>query len=162
MKKAFHNHKGKVYATLENGVLRKSERQKDRLKVTGGRAHAIDADLLSEAIGAGGRVLQIRERGLAGEVRIFQIQLEDIRRYGRRLTLAGVARVTVPLERCKLLQGPEEPWRLLARQEHIEAEERREETEAVQGDQLQLFEISPSEIRQGYEQGTFPRQRAAP
>ena len=45
--RCFRNSKGKVFARLgDDGVLHKSEHQKDRLRVTGGRSHALDEDLL--------------------------------------------------------------------------------------------------------------------
>lgn len=138
--KSFHNERGIVFARLDDdGVLHKSERQKDRLRVTGGRSHALDADLLDEAIQAGGKTLEITERGISGEIRVFRIPLEEIRRYGKRLTLAGVSRWTVPLPCCELVQGPEEEWRLTARAELLKAESRREEVAALRAEQGFLF-----------------------
>ena len=138
--KSFHNERGIVFARLDDdGVLHKSERQKDRLRVTGGRSHALDADLLDEAIQAGGKTLEITERGISGEIRVFRIPLEEIRRYGKRLTLAGVSRWTVPLPACELVSGPEEAWRLEARAELLKAESRREEVAALRAEQGMLF-----------------------
>ena len=139
MKKTFHNHKGKVYAVLEGAVLKKSEHQKDRLSVSGGRSHAIDADLLSEAIDEGAEILEISEKAIPAGKRVFRIVLKDIYRHGRRLNLAGVARWTVPLAACELVSGPEEEWRLADRQTLLAAETRREEVGAIRGKQLTLF-----------------------
>ena len=138
--KSFHNERGIVFARLDDdGVLRKSERQRDRLRVTGGRSHALDADLLDEVIQVGGKTLEITEKGISGEIRIFRIPLEDVRRYGKRLTLAGISRWTVPLPCCELVRGPEEEWRLTARAELTKAESRREEVAAIRGEQGFLF-----------------------
>ena len=138
--RCFYNAKGKVYASLdEDGVLRKNEKQKDRLRVTGGRSHALDADLLDEAIQAGGRILEITERGISGETRIFRISLGDIRKHGKRLTLAGISRLTVPLAACHLVQGPEEEWRAVERAELLKAESRREEVAVIRAEQGFLF-----------------------
>lgn len=138
--KNFRNSKGTVFARLDDdGVLHKSERQKDRLRVTGGRSHALDADLLDEAIQAGGRILEIAEKGFSGEVRLFRIPLEDVRRYGKRLTLAGVSRLTVPLAACHLVQGPEEEWKAVERAEILRAETRRDEVKEIRAEQGMLF-----------------------
>ena len=138
--KTFHNSKGTVFARLDDdGVLHKSERQKDRLRVTGGRSHALDADLLDEAIQSGGKTLEITERGISGETRIFRISLGDIRKHGKRLTLAGISRLTVPLAACHLVQGPEEEWRAVERAELLKAESRREEVAVIRAEQGLLF-----------------------
>lgn len=138
--KTFFNAKGIVFARLDDdGVLHKSEKQKDRLRVTGGRSHALDAALLDEVIQAGGKTLEITEKGISGETRIFRIPLEDVRRYGKRLTLAGVSRWTVPLPCCELVRGPEEEWRLTARNEMLQAETRRDEVGEIRAVQGMLF-----------------------
>ena len=138
--KTFHNSKGTVFARLDDdGTLHKNEKQKDRLRVTGGRSHALDADLLDEVIQAGGKTLEITEKGISGEVRVFRIPLEDVRRYGKRLTLAGVSRWTVPLPCCELVRGPEEEWRLTARNEMLQAETRRDEVQEIRAEQGLLF-----------------------
>ena len=138
--KTFFNAKGIIFARLDDdGILHKSERQKDRLRVTGGRSHAIDEGLLDEVLQAGGKTLEITEKGISGEVRVFRIPLEDVRRYGKRLTLAGISRWTVPLPCCELVQGPEEEWRLTARNEMLQAEIRRDEVQEIRAVQGMLF-----------------------
>lgn len=139
MTKVFRNSRGAVFARLEGEILYKSEKQGDRLHVSGGRSHAIDADLLDEALAAGGRVLRIKERGQDGGVRVFEIPLEDIRRHGRPLRLAGVQRWSIPLAACTLLYGQDEEWRLAERQTLLEADNRRQEVEAIREEQLTLF-----------------------
>lgn len=139
MKKVFHNTSGKVFAVLEGTTLKKSEHQKDRLKVTGGRSHAVDADLLEEAIEAGAEFLEVSEKAIPAGKRIFRIPLRDIYRHGRRLNLAGVIRWTVPLAACELISGSEEEWRLADRQTLLEAEKRRSEVEEIRAEQLTLF-----------------------
>jgi len=138
--RCFYNAKGIVFARLDDdGTLHKNEKQKDRLRVTGGRSHALDADLLDEAIQSGGKTLEITEKGISGEVRVFRIPLEDVRRYGKRLTLAGISRWTVPLPCCELVRGPEEAWRLTARNEMLQAETRRDEVKVIRAEQGFLF-----------------------
>ena len=138
--RCFYNAKGIVFARLDDdGTLHKNEKQKDRLRVTGGRSHALDADLLDEAIQSGGKTLEITEKGISGEVRVFRIPLEDVRRYGKRLTLAGISRWTVPLPCCELVRGPEEAWRLTARNEMLQAETRRDEVQEIRAVQGMLF-----------------------
>ena len=153
--KSFHNERGIVFARLDDdGVLHKSERQKDRLRVTGGRSHAVDEGLLDEVLQAGGKTLEITEKGISGETRIFRIPLEDIRRYGKRLTLAGVSRWTVPLPCCELVQGPEEECRAVERAELLKAESRREEVQEIRNVQGMLFsdeEKTYWKNRMGYE-----------
>ncbi len=139
MNRTFFNDKGKAFASLEGNVLHKSEHQKDRLRVTGGRSHALDETLLDEVLQAGGKILEITEKGISGETRVFRIPLEDIRKHGKRLTLAGISRWTVPLPCCELVQGPEEEWRLTARAELLQAETRREEVAAIRAEQGLLF-----------------------
>lgn len=138
--RCFRNEGGVIYASLgDDGVLRKREKQKDRLRVTGGRSHALDADLLDEVIQSGGKTLEITEKGISGEVRIFRISFDDVVKHGRRLTLAGISRWTVPLAACQLIQGEEEPWRAAARAELLKAEARREEVAVIRAVQGMLF-----------------------
>lgn len=148
--RSFHNSKGVVFARLsDDGTLHKSENQKDRLRVTGGKAHAIDVNLLDEALQAGGRLLEITEKGISGEVRVFRIPLEDIRRYGKRLTLAGVDRWTVPLAACKLVRGEEERWRLAERELMLRAAVPKKKSRSRQ--QLLFPESGASDLRLSYE-----------
>jgi len=138
--KTFHNSKGVVFARLDDDrTLRKNEKQKDRLRVTGGRSHAMDETLLDEVLQAGGKILEITEKGISGETRVFRTTLEDVRKHGKRLTLAGVSRWTVPLPCCELIRGPEEEWRLTARAELLRAEIRREEVAEIRHEQQMLF-----------------------
>lgn len=139
MNRTFFNDKGKAFASLEGNILHKSEHQKDRLRVTGGRSHAVDEGLLDEVLQAGGKTLEITERGISGEIRVFRIPLEEIRRYGKRLTLAGVSRWTVPLPACELVSGPEEAWRLEARAELLRASLRESQVREIRFEQGTLF-----------------------
>jgi len=138
--KTFHNSKGVVFARQDDdGTLRKNEKQKDRLRVTGGRSHALDETLLDEVLQAGGKILEITEKGISGETRIFRITLEDIRKHGKRLTLAGISRWTVPLPCCELVQGPEEELRLTARAELLRASLRESQVREIRFEQGTLF-----------------------
>jgi len=79
--KTFHNSKGIVFARLDDdGTLRKNEKQRDRLRVTGGRSHALDETLLDEAIQAGGKTLEITERGISGETWFWYSKIDHFLR----------------------------------------------------------------------------------
>lgn len=137
--RSFHNGKGKVYASLEGNTLHKSEHEKDRLRISGGTSYAIDADLLEEAINEGAEVLEITEKAIPAGKRIFRIPLRDIYRYGRKVTLAGVSRWTIPLPACELISGPEEEWRLTARAELLRASFRERQVQEIRFEQGTLF-----------------------
>lgn len=139
MNRTFFNDKGKAFASLEGNVLHKSEHQKDRLKISGGTSYAIDADLLEQAINEGAEVLEISEKAIPAGKRIFRIPLKDIYRYGRKVTLAGVSRWTVPLPACELVSGLEEAWRLEDRAELLRASIREKEVSKIRHEQGTLF-----------------------
>lgn len=140
MQKTFFNKDGRAFATLDDdGVLHKKENERDRLRVSGGRSHAIDATLLREAIESGGRLLEIREKTNLGALRVFEIPLSDICRFGRRVNLAGIERWTIPLAACVLKSGDEEEWRLHDRETLLQADVRRTEVEEIRGEQLSIF-----------------------
>ena len=154
MNRTFFNNKGKPFASLEGNVLHKSEHQKDRLKISGGTSYAIDADLLEEAINEGAEVLEISEKAIPSGKRIFRIPLRDIYRYGRKVTLAGISRWTVPLPACELVSGLEEPWRLADRDELLKASLREKQVQEIRAVQGMLFsdeEKTYWKNRMGYE-----------
>ncbi|MPM11907.1 hypothetical protein SDC9_58258 [bioreactor metagenome] len=139
MSRTFFNDRGKAYAALAGNTLRKNEREKDRLRVSGGKSYAIDERVLEEAATEGAEVLEIVEKTISGGKRIFRIPLRDIYRLGRRLTIAGISRLTVPLAACELISGLEEPWRLADREELLQTEARREEVAVIRAEQGLLF-----------------------
>lgn len=139
MNRTFFNNKGKPFASLEGNILHKSEHQKDRLKISGGTAFAIDADLLEEAINEGAEVLEISEKAIPSGKRVFRIPLRDIYRHGRKVALAGVSRWTVPLPACELVSGLEEAWRLEARAELLRASLRESQVREIRFEQGTLF-----------------------
>lgn len=109
--KNFFNAHGVVYARIsDDGVLRKSERQSDRLRITGLREHAIDEVLLRECLALDVKTVEIKEKGDGGCVRLWRIDIMDVEKYGKKVTLRGVQRRTIPLLRCQLVSGPAEPW----------------------------------------------------
>jgi len=115
MTREFFNDKGRCFARLDDmGVLHKNEHEKDRLRITGGKAYAIDETLFRAALDSGGKILEICEKTLKNGKRVFRIPLSDIPRFGRRVNIRGIQRWTVPLDHCKLIKGPDEPWRLEA------------------------------------------------
>lgn len=139
MSRTFFSDRGKAYASLVGSTLRKVEREKDRLRVSGGKSYAIDERVLEEAASEGAEVLEIVEKTISGGKRIFRIPLRDIYRLGRRLTIAGISRLAVHLAACELVSGLEEPWRLADREELLQAEARREEVAAIRAEQGLLF-----------------------
>ena len=139
MNRTFFNDKGKAFASLEGNILKKNESQKDRLRVTGGKAYAIDADILEGAINEGAEVLEISEKAIPSGKRVFRIPLRDIYRYGRKVTLAGVSRWTVPLPACELVSGLEEAWRLADRDELLKASLREKQVQEIRHEQGLLF-----------------------
>lgn len=108
--KNFHNANGRIYAQIADGILRKSEKERDRLRIFGGRSHAIDEDLFDECCRLGVSELRIREKTDDGVFRVWKISLDDVRQYGKIRTLRGIERRTIPLVCCKLVSGPAEPW----------------------------------------------------
>ena len=139
--KSLHNANGKIYAQIDDdGVLRKCEKQCDRLRISGGREHALDETLLQEALRLGVKRLEIRERGNDGGSRLWKIALDDLLRYGKRRRLAGVERRTIPLLHCELVSGEPEEWYTAARSKY---EKRR--VKEVLGVQGMLFGLTPLE-----------------
>ena len=114
--KNFHAANGRIFAQIgDDHVLRKSEKQCDRLRITGNREHAIDEALLQECLRLRVERLEIKERGDDGVIRLWKIDLADILRYGKKKTLRGNERRTIPLVRCDLIRGTPEPWYLAER-----------------------------------------------
>ena len=153
--KLFTKADGGVYAKLlEGGVVRKHEKQKDRLRVSGSKDHAIDLSLVKDAQAEGASTLEILETGLQGEKRLFRISLDDLMTYGRKIFLCGRERIRISLARFELVFGPEEAWRLEARAELLRAEIRREEVKEIRHEQCLLFSDTEKTYwknRMGYE-----------
>lgn len=153
--KFFTKHDGGVYAKLlEGGIVRKHEKQKDRLRVSGNKDHAIDLSLVKDAQAEEASSLEILETGLQGEKRLFRISLDDLLTYGRKITLCGRERLRISLARFELVFGPDEPWRLEDRAEILRAETRRDEVKEIRAEQGLLFsdqEKSYWKNRMGYE-----------
>lgn len=153
--KFFTKSDGGVYAKLlEGGIVRKHEKEKDRLRVSGNKDHAIDLSLVKDAQAEGASSLEILETGLQGEKRLFRISLDDLMAYGRKITLCGRERLRISLARFELVFGPEEPWRLADRDEMLKASLREKEVQAIRFEQGTLFsdqEKSYWKNRMGYE-----------
>ena len=153
--KFFTKHDGGVYAKLlEGGIVRKHEKQKDRLRVSGNKDHAIDLSLVKDAQAEEASSLEILETGLQGEKRLFRISLDDLLTYGRKITLCGRERLRISLARFELVFGPEEAWRVEDRAEILRAETRRDEVQEIRAEQGLLFsdqEKSYWKNRMGYE-----------
>ena len=138
--KLFTKADGGVYAKLlEGGIVRKHEKQKDRLRVSGNKDHAIDVSLIKDAQAEGASTLEILETGLQGEKRLFRISLDDLTTYGRKIFLCGRERIRISLARFKLVFGPEEAWRLEDRAELLRVSFREKEVSKIRHEQGTLF-----------------------
>lgn len=147
--KNLHAANGRIYAQIgDDGTLRKSEKQRDRLRATGCREHAIDEALLQEALSLGVTRLELKERGDDGVVRLWRIALKDLLRYGKRRILRGIERRTIPLVRCDIIRGAPEPWYLAERAAMQKEERKPKKPEAAQ---LGLFGATEHERRVHYE-----------
>lgn len=131
--KSFFNSNGKIFATLtSDGILTKTEYEKDRLRIYGGRAHAIDADVVQEALRLQGRTLLIREKTTDGKVRKWSISLKMLEKAPRR-QLRGIERIVIELSKCELVSGQPELWYL------EEREKLKERLVAPKSEQMVLF-----------------------
>ena len=153
--KFFTKHDGGVYAKLlEGGIVRKHEKQKDRLRVSGNKDHAIDLSLVKDAQAEEASSLEILETGLQGEKRLFRISLDDLLTYGRKITLCGRERLRISLARFELVFGPEEAWRLEDRAELLRASLRESQVREIRSEQQTLFSDTEKTYwknRMGYE-----------
>ena len=140
--KPFFNSKGRAYMFPQaNGRITKKEHEKDRLRVFGGKAYAIDALDLRKALDLGMKTLVIRETTLkGGKVRRYEISLAEIREKERPIHLAGVERYPIYLSRCVLTSGEPEPWQLAEREALKKVEAIRAEKERSQPKQAGLFD----------------------
>ncbi len=131
--KSFFNLGGKIFANLTNdGTLIKSEHEKDRLRIYGNRAHAIDADVVQEALRLQGRTLLIREKTTDGKVRKWSVSLKNLEKAPRR-QIRGVERIIIELGKCTLVNGQPELWYL------EEREKLKERLVAPKSEQMVLF-----------------------
>lgn len=111
----FTSGQGAVFAKIRGDRLLKYEKERDRLIVASRKAHGIDVVTLKEACDAGARILELREQGNDGQLRVFEISFDRLFKYGREVHLAGRARWTVQLAACDLISGTDEPWRIADR-----------------------------------------------
>ena len=96
---------GRAVLTLENGVLVKHEKSKDRLRILNNMGHAIDAAWVSEAVALGARILEIHEDGTA---LIWRAELEDLPVLQRKI--CGILRCCYDLRRFRLARGEPPVW----------------------------------------------------
>lgn len=139
--KPFFNSKGKPYLfPRSDGRLFKSEHEKDRLRILGGRGYAIDSADLEKAISMGMRVLILKEKTLQGKSRTYEIDLQEIKQKERPVVIKGIPRYLIYLSRCVLTSGEPEPWQLAERQALLKVESARAEKERSQPKQAGLFD----------------------
>lgn len=108
--KIFYNDKGTPYGYVYDDSFLKFEQKKDRLRIFGNTAHAVDENLFQELVGMGVRIIIIDEKD-NGVFRVWRTSTQKLEAAPRR-RLAGVRRVIIKLEKCELLDGQPEPWYL--------------------------------------------------
>ncbi len=109
----FYNDKGTPYGYVYDDSFLKFEQKKDRLRIFGNRAHALDEDLFEELSRMGVRIVVLDEKD--GDVfRIWRTSIQKLENAPRR-KLAGVRRVIIELGKCELLSGDPEPWYIARR-----------------------------------------------
>ena len=138
----FINSRGKAYMfPFSDGRITKKEHEKDRLRVFGGKAYAIDGLDLRKALDLGMKTLVIKETTLkGGKVRRYEISLIEIREKERPIRIAGIERYPVFLARCICTGGEPEPWQLAEREALKKVEALRTEKERSQPKQAGLFD----------------------
>ncbi len=110
----FFNEKGLVYASItQDGFLLKNEKEQDRLIILDRKGYAIDIALLVRALEYGATRLEIKETTLAGGQRVYQVELTDVQKYSRHVTLAGIPRYAFSLAICTLVSGLPEEWQII-------------------------------------------------
>lgn len=106
--KIFYNDKGTPYGYIYDDSFLKFEQKKDRLRIFGNKAHAVDLELFEELVGAGVRVFILDEKD--GKVfRIWKTSIQKLEAAPRR-KLAGTKRIIIELGKCELLSGDPESW----------------------------------------------------
>lgn len=138
----FINSRGRAYMfPFVDGRITKKEHEKDRLRVFGGKAYAIDALDLRKALDLGMKTLVIKETTLkSGKVRRYEISLAEIREKERPIRIAGIERYPIYLARCICTSGEPEAWQLAERQALLKVESARTEKERSQPKQAGLFD----------------------
>ncbi len=104
----FYNDKGTPFGYVYDDSFLKFERKKDRLRIFGNKAHALDEDLFQELVGMGVRIVIIDEKD-NNVFRIWRTSTQKLENAPRR-KLAGVRRVIIELGKCELLDGQPESW----------------------------------------------------
>lgn len=96
---------GRAVLTLENGVLVKHEKSKDRLRIMSNMGHAVDEQWITEAVSLGARVLEIHED--AGAL-VWRAELETLPVLRRKI--CGVPRRCYDLRNFDLVRGEPPVW----------------------------------------------------
>jgi len=96
---------GRAVLTLENGVLVKLEKSKDRLRIMSNMGHAVDEQWIAEAVSLGARILEIHEDGAA---LIWRAELETLPVLRRKI--CGTLRRVFDLRDFDLVRGTPPAW----------------------------------------------------
>ena len=138
----FINSRGKAYMFPQaDSRITKKEHEKDRLRVSGGKAYAIDALDLRKALDLGMKTLVIKETTMkGGKVRRYEISLSEIREKERPIRIAGIERYPIYLARCICTGGEPEAWQIAEREALKKVETIRTQRQAEAPAQLGLFD----------------------
>ena len=138
----FINSRGKAYLfPFSDGRITKKEHEKDRLRVFGGKAYAIDGLDLRKALDLGMKTLVIKETTLkGGKVRRYEISLTEIQEKERPIRIAGIERYPIYLARCILISGEPEAWQIAEREALKKVETIRAQRQEAAPAQLGLFD----------------------
>lgn len=104
----FYNDTGTPYGFVYDDSFLKFEQKKDRLRIFGNKAHALDEELFQELAGMGVRIIIIDEKD-GDTFRIWRTSIQKLQAAPRR-RLAGTERIIVELGKCELLSGTPESW----------------------------------------------------
>ncbi len=130
---------GKIVLELhDNGALVKHERSKDRLRILGGMAHAIDADMVDEAIALGAETLFISEDG---QKIVWEAGLSEVMPLSTIKNIRGIRRRCFDLRNFSIAKGIENApsWYLFKAAE-------KEPKPEPKSEQLVMFRPSPGEL----------------
>ena len=137
---------GKVVLQLfDNGSLVKFEKAKDRLTTLGGMGHAIDIDMMEEAVALGAKTFYISEDG---QRIVWEAELERVMPLSVIKNICGIRRRCFDLRHFSIVKGIESApsW-------YINRPVEKPKPEQPKVEQLSLFEVSPGELLQYYETG---------
>lgn len=148
----FLNNRGRAYMfPYSDGRITKREYERDRLRVLGGKAYAIDATDLRKALLMGMGTLVIKETTLKGKTRRYEVSLSEIQEKERPIRLAGVERYPIYLARCVCTSGEIEPWQIAEREALVSMAKKTAAAQSAAPVQGSLFAVADLSELSAYE-----------